>query len=64
VWRSLFHKHVEALHSSESEDFDTNSDRSDNSNSDVTDSGSKCESDDDSGDIECDISTLLAQKEQ
>jgi hypothetical protein len=62
---SLSHKHVEALLSSESEDgFDINCDRSDNSNSDITDSESRNESYNDWSNSECDTTIPLAQKKQ
>jgi hypothetical protein len=59
--KSLSRKHVETLLNSESEDdFYICGDRSDNSNSDVIDS--RDESNNDTRDSECDISTPPAQK--
>jgi hypothetical protein len=61
----LTRKHVEALLNSESEDdFDVSGDRSDNSNSKVTDNDSRDESNNNSSDSECDISTPPTQKKQ
>jgi hypothetical protein len=63
--KSLTRKHVEALLRSESEDdFDVSGDRSENSNSDMTDSESRDESNDDSSDSKCDISTPPVQEKQ
>jgi hypothetical protein len=61
--KSLSHKHAEALLKSENEDdFDINGDRSDNSNSDVTSSDSRDESNNDSSDSVCVIFPHLWHK--
>jgi hypothetical protein len=63
--KSLPCKHAETLLNSGSQDnFDINGDRTDYSNSDVTNSHSTDESNNDSSNSGCDISTTPAQKKK